>query len=719
MAPVENKQILMKLDSDKIDVKCCFEVIRFEKSLVICSIDSFRCLRSKTMIISQAIFNCLNNSTNTKQHKYQKPNYHDDFSFEFLRPEEKIVNSDTDISEFKKDFLDDSDNGGWKGWVFANSLTERNSEMKIQVFYLEINRDFITYRNNVDGELIFLKQTKQLKVICEESDGPCTPSEYISTQKKLNFTILSSFQLKDAILNFLDQMPTIDESGCAILEFDEPKTRTRISEIVCSLFAEDGDSLRSAFINAQYLSLLRAEISKDISTVSYMTEVFPVKIWEEKRLMKDDVLFNESGLVKASNIDILLYSYHSIAQDQYGNRCAFWFKNLKMPSEFDNQDPNCCFTFTLKNGKNVYICANNPKRCISEGKMILLKMSLGCLAQNKGHMNNPYENENTVSPFQPIDNYYKILYDDSSNGIWRGLVFHHKLGSDETVSGNPSFMKIEEGFIYFYLDETTKTIEGVKIDPKEKLVIRNMYFTCEQPYTCDIKHYLEYFKENISDDGYDIFKMKADIRKVTEKLPTGISEDDCCTIVSFKDENSNKQNHIICTRVPEQGGKIKKALTNSLNNIILNSNITREIPLANLDDVFNIQFYDGKYNQIKELSVRFGKYYVFDSDSGESLLKYTDLKEDRFGTKCAIWNSQLTLPEQMTIESKECCFMLNKNDQNYYICSNGNFHCLKKARIMMKTFKEGCRAESNGLNLNGNMELDVPEIKNPNTEILG
>ena len=674
------------------------------------------------MIIKSAISGCRKNTTSSSssssKRTFLKANYHDDFCFEIPRLSVITITSDTDTSLFKEDFIDDSENGVWKGWVFANTLTDRYANLKIQTFYLEVNRNYITYRTKVNGNLIFLKSTKQMKLICEKSDGPCTPTEYLQVFDDQNYPFQSLFQLREAIFNFIDQMPTVDEKGCVVIEFDEPRTRTRTSEIICSLFPEDGESLRLAFSNAYYLSMLRAEMPADISLASYMTEIFPVQIWEEKRLMDDHVQFNETGLIKAPN-GVLLYSYGSIANDKLGNRCAFWYKNLQLPSEFGNHDPNCCFTFSLKNGKTVFICADNPVRCIRDGKMILLKMRFGCLAQIRAHLSNPFENENTVSPFISVDNYFKVLYDDSENGVWRGLVFHHKLGSDETSSDNPNYMKIENGYIFFYQDENVKNIEGVEIAAKEQLVIRNMYFTCEQSYTCDIKHYIEYFKENVSDDIYDIYKLKDDIQTITAKLPTGSSEDSCCTIISFLDENGGKQNHIICTRVEDQGDKIKKALTKSLNNIILNSNIMREIPLANLEDNFNIQYYDAKNNQIQDLKVKFGKYYMFDVSSGQKILKYTDIKPDSYGSKCALWNSQLTLPNQMTIDSKECCFMFNKNDLSYYICSNGNYHCLKKSRIMMKTIKEGCMKEGNGLNMNGNNKIDVPEIRNPNTEILG
>ena len=726
LSPIQNRKLFERILSDNVDPKCCFEISKFGKPFVVCSIDGFRCSRSKIMIMKYAQFYCAKKilSSEGTFDKENKPLYFDDFRFEIPRLSNTIISSDTDLSQFKDDFIDDSDNGVWKGWIFANTLTDREGapNFMAQAFYLEINRNFITYKTKVQGgDLAFMKPTMQLKIVCEDSIGPCSPTKYLEfySHDTNEQSFLSRFQLKEGILEFIDQMPNIDEQGCVIVEFSEPKCRTRISEIVCAIFPEDGDSLRIAFGNAYYLSLLRAELDKDIEAVSYLSETFTVKIWEEKRLMSDIALFNETGIINQNNI--LLYKYSDIADDKVGSRCAFWYKYIKLPVEFGDQDPNCCFTFSLKNGKNVYICANYPIRCIRSGRRILLKMKLGCLSKNRDHMENPYENKNTVSPFQEIDNYFKVLYDDSPNGIWRGLVFHHKLGSDESISENPNFMKIENGYVYFYPNENIKNIEGVEIEAKEKLIMRNMYFTCNQQYTCDITNYINYFSETISEDVYDLTKLKEDIHKVTDKLPvedsTNTKKDDCCTIISFKDENDVKENHIICTRISEQGLKIKKALTKSLNNIIINSNIKREIPLAASQDDFQIQYYDALNNIVQEATVRFGKYYLYDKNDGHVILKYTQLKSDSYGTKCAIWNTQLSLPNQMTIEAKECCFMVNLNDMSYYICSSGDYHCLKKARIMMKTIKEGCLA--GGLDLNGDFKIEVPEVREPNTEILG
>ena len=69
---------------------------------------------------------------------YFKLDYYDDFSFDMPRFSEVTITSDTDTSSFKDDFIDDNENGVWKGWIFASPLTERKDDIKSQVFYLEL-----------------------------------------------------------------------------------------------------------------------------------------------------------------------------------------------------------------------------------------------------------------------------------------------------------------------------------------------------------------------------------------------------------------------------------------------------------------------------------------------------------------------------------------------------------------------------------------------------
>ena len=98
--------------------------------------------------------------------------------------------------------------------------------------------------------------------------------------------------LRDSILNFIKQLPHSDEQCCAVLEFEEPNTRSTRSELVCTVFPEEGGDLKIAIDQAYYNSMLRAKIQSDVPSLSYFTEKFEVKIWEENKIVDNTIVFN-------------------------------------------------------------------------------------------------------------------------------------------------------------------------------------------------------------------------------------------------------------------------------------------------------------------------------------------------------------------------------------------------------------------------------------------
>ena len=84
--------------------------------------------------------------------------------------------------------------------------------------------------------------------------------------------------------------------------------------------------------------------------------------------------------------------------------------------------------------------------------MVLKKMLLGCLLANRGTTKSKFESLNGEMPKSEIDNYQKVLFDDSRNGVWRGLIYWKQLLKDEggqagdkLESNTPMFCKIEDG----------------------------------------------------------------------------------------------------------------------------------------------------------------------------------------------------------------------------------------------------------------------------------
>jgi hypothetical protein len=463
------------------------------------------------------------------------------------------------------------------------------------------------------GSVIFRKKTSVIHTDLCESIFPCPPSSFLSSFASA-FSAESFKKLKKSILNAIRQLPSKSDKSCMIIEFEEPLTRSRSLELICSYFSEDVASLKNALRNAFYFSNMEANVVGDFPIPTYLAESFQIKIWEENRLVEENIIFDAEGIKRNEETPqkMILYNYQSIAKDKKGNICAFWYLDLKLPKELSNWDPNCCFTFNLKNNKNVYICSADPLRCIKHSKMLLLRMKISCLSKNRDHLNNPFENENTVSPSKSLDFYNKVLYDDSFNGIWKGLVIYKMLWNDkQVVPDNPTYLKIENGYLFFFKDENIQNPDGSDQVALDKLIIRNLLFTCDVEYTCDISSFIRYFKEEYSADQYEIDKIKADISKVSDKIPNTLNKDSCCTILTFQDENISKSNYIICTADQDQGINLKRALSVSLNNIILDSNIKREIPLARTEEIFSINYYNPITEEVSALKVSFFIFSLF------------------------------------------------------------------------------------------------------------
>lgn len=424
---------------------------------------------------------------------------------------------------------------------------------------------------------------------------------------------MSLIELKKTILYAIQQLPSKSDHSCLIIEFEDPLSRSRSLELLCTLFSEDVGSLKTALQNAYYLSNAQAKVLGDFPIPTHLAESFKVKIWEENRLVEEEIVFDAEGMRRAGEETgkVILYFYDSIAKDKKGQICAFWYLDLKLPKELSDWDPNCCFTFNLKNNKNVYICSADSFRCIKYSKILLLKMKVSCSAKNRDHLQNAYENENTVSPSKSIDFYNKVLYDDSVNGIWKGLVSYKKLGDDkDVVSSNPTYLIIENGYLSFYKDENIHKVDGSDAVALNKLIVRNLLFTCDAEYTCDINSYMDYFQQENSADEYEIEKLKTDIDNVTGKIPNNLDKNMCCTILTFQDGSLPKSNYIICTANQDQGKNIKKALSSSVNKIIMGSNIKREIPLATTDESFTVQYYNPQFDEVKTLKVFFKTFEI-------------------------------------------------------------------------------------------------------------
>ena len=82
-----------------------------------------------------------------------------------------------------------------------------------------------------------------------------------------------------------------------------------------------------------------------------------------------------------------LFKYNSVLSDDFGKKCAFWYKNLTLANSIESLvNKECCFSFNLKkNRQKVDICMEkNDKNCKLKSLSLMKSLKKGCLAGEKG-----------------------------------------------------------------------------------------------------------------------------------------------------------------------------------------------------------------------------------------------------------------------------------------------------------------------------------------------
>ncbi len=100
----------------------------------------------------------------------------------------------------------------------------------------------------------------------------------------------------------------------------------------------------------------------------------------------------------------------------------------------------------------VFICSQSVYlKCLRDARMIIKKMLLGCLLASEGTPKSKSESINGALPKNEIDNYQKVLYDESPNGVWRGLIYWlamQKTSGEENpnlMDSAPHYVVIKDG----------------------------------------------------------------------------------------------------------------------------------------------------------------------------------------------------------------------------------------------------------------------------------
>jgi len=101
--------------------------------------------------------------------------------------------------------------------------------------------------------------------------------------------------------------------------------------------------------------------------ISLDNEVFPLKIFDEGVIIKENMIIEERGLYKYNvkkSLRKLLLEFEDIMPDKAGKTCAFWYRGLTIPDELEEKDPNCCINYKKQGKKDVFVCSTHSSRCI-------------------------------------------------------------------------------------------------------------------------------------------------------------------------------------------------------------------------------------------------------------------------------------------------------------------------------------------------------------------
>ena len=96
-------------------------------------------------------------------------------------PRKGIVFEKTfDTTTLKRWQLDNYQNGIWRGYVYANIMTEREFKKPLQAFYLEVDKYGLKFKTDQkSNKIITYYATKYLVFGCDESPVACSPSAYL------------------------------------------------------------------------------------------------------------------------------------------------------------------------------------------------------------------------------------------------------------------------------------------------------------------------------------------------------------------------------------------------------------------------------------------------------------------------------------------------------------------------------------------------------------
>ena len=352
-------------------------------------------------------------------------------------------------------------NGIWEGWVYEGSLTERDFKKVFNLVYCKISKGLITFQTDKHKDPYKTFRFYEYDQICP---GNCRSDEYISasSQYRPNSDYDDNMYLDKTLNSYLGQMkdPYV-HNACIVMDFLSPKYVYGQQQIFCTTDKTQGDNLREAIDILYYTVLLNLNIDKEVRKPNTFSDKYFARLIIDDKLVDDFNNFHldNYGLIGyktkeiMGNLQKLSYkklniTYTQIDNDNFGQTCAFWYKNLKIKQKSEIlrkiiNDNNCCFRFYTKKDKvKIELCVFNPDNriCIKQSRELMKGLKMGCEEGNKSEKSknfSPTHIEEENDPFK------KNTIDDNENGKFRGFVYYNSaLDSSQAPKANPYFIKI-------------------------------------------------------------------------------------------------------------------------------------------------------------------------------------------------------------------------------------------------------------------------------------
>jgi hypothetical protein len=705
----------IKLGSDP---KCCFLIEGGGKKHFLCLSELNKCMMDKSYFfkrIYKGVVNAKNQILISRNNKKKTDNINIDDPFDFgIKPKFKTFPPNYNLLSLSVDQFDNSKNGKWYGWIFHQSLTERNYRLVTKPVFMRIEKGKIYLQIDVNEKPFKKIRLFEYKQICKK---PCLPSEYIKIYSSVN-TFDDQMYLKKSINNVLAELvKPYGENACTILDFENPTYLYGYSDIFCAIDDAQGPKIREAIENAYYIGLLNIDIENQVKKISWENDKYFARlIIEDKIQIFNYFYLNSVGLigVKVSESKTLkdrlpegsekyTLAYNKISNDNYGTQCAFWYKGLKVREKSSDiktvvSDNNCCIRFfVLPEKKKVELCTFliNEAICIRESREIMKGLKEGCKFNLKYAL--PPDEGRDKKP-KASDSYSDNILDDHDNGIFNGFVFaSNLLNASELPPVNPYFIKVNKDVIEVFKDvKSTEAIYSINVD--------EIKFNCKGNNPCsatDFRNYAENQKIYLKflpsiTTQYDFYLDN--YPAIKDSIGTG------CFVIE-----TSTAPFMICSYDMKHTENLKKALIQAYT---LHYGCKKLVTVKDAEKNTVFTIISSVNGQQTEHSIVVNGKGVVDTKTNNVILNYKILDKDPVSNKkCGIWYHGVEIP--FKVDHKECCFMYSTEKKEKYMCVKDERVCIGRSYQLMKQIWSGCMFNSPTTEGSNN------EGKSNNAEIYG